>query len=178
MAERDRAAVDVQLLGRDRLVAQAPRAPAARTLRSARRDRNPPASGRSAEAACASRAPARCPSSADRRRPMPSRRCAPAASGRSVAARVARVSTTAAPPSVMPDDVPAVMMPGCPSTLGKTGGELPQRLDASCPRRGCSSVVDRPSSGPSASVTVTGAISSRKRPAAIAAAARRWVSSA
>ena len=47
----------------------------------------------------------------------------------SAAHAAALISTTAAPPSVMPDEVPAVMMPGCPSTSPKTGAQLPQRLD-------------------------------------------------
>ena len=48
------------------------------------------------------------------------------ASGRhpSWAARDALARTTAAPPSVMPDALPAVMMPGCPSTSPKTGASL------------------------------------------------------
>ena len=37
--------------------------------------------------------------------------------------------TSAAPPSVIPDEVPAVMMPGCPSTSPNTGGSLRRALE-------------------------------------------------
>ena len=52
--------------------------------------------------------------------------------------RLAAISTSAAPPSVMPDADPALMMPGCPSTSGNTSGSL-RRLSIVVPARGCSS---------------------------------------
>ena len=61
------------------------------------------------------------------RRPSDDR--APAASRRSAEAFAALISTSAAPPSVIPDEVPAVMMPGCPSTSPNTGAQLAQLLD-------------------------------------------------
>ena len=39
----------------------------------------------------------------------------------------------------MPDDVPAVMMPGCPFDVAEHRRQLPQRSRSSCPARGCSS---------------------------------------
>ena len=48
----------------------------------------------------------------------------------------ARIS--AAPPSVIPDEVPAVMMPGCPSTSLNTVGSLRSVSSVVSPR-GCSS---------------------------------------
>src|SRR5262245_32565727 len=78
--------------------------------------------------------------------------------------------TTAAPPSVIPDDEPAVMMPGRPSTSPNTGGSL-RRLSIVVSPRGCSSrstIVDW-----LLIVIVTGAISRAKKPASIAAFALR-----
>ena len=86
-------------------------------------------------------------------------------------ARSALISTTAAPPSVMPEDDPAVTIPGCPSTSPNTGVSF-CRFSIVVPARGCSSastVIDLPFR----SVTVTGAISSRNRPVRIADSARR-----
>src|SRR3954470_23031581 len=111
------------------------------------------------------------------------------ASGRRPRARAASAdaSTSAAPPSVMPDEVPAVMMPGCPSTSPNTGGSF-LRVSPVVSPRGCSSrstmvpaaSPDPPPAerlrGPSGSVT--GAISRLKCPASIAAFALRWLSSA
>ncbi len=56
------------------------------------------------------------------------------------------ISTSAAPPSVMPDEVPAVMMPGLPSTLPNTGGSF-RSCSIVVSGRGCSSaatVASRP----------------------------------
>ena len=83
-------------------------------------------------------------------------------------AHAADASTTAAPPSVMPEADPAVMMPGWPSTTGKVRGSLASPSSVA-PARGCSSaltvtVVPR-------SVTSTGAISAAKCPAAMARSA-------
>ena len=82
-------------------------------------------------------------------------------------------TTTAAPPSVMPDDEPAVMMPGAPSTSPKTSGSLLQGLER---RAGTRVFVRRHRpTRPFGPCTVTGAISATKRPAAIAASARCWL---
>jgi hypothetical protein len=68
------------------------------------------------------------------------------------AARDALINTTAAPPSVIPEDVPAVEIPP-----GKTGASF--RSDSSVVSgRGCSSAATT-TVRPLASVTVTGAIS-------------------
>ena len=91
-------------------------------------------------------------------------------------ARSALINTTAAPPSVMPDDDPAVMMPGAPSTSRKTSGSL-RRLSSVVPGRGCSSTSSI-AGLPFASAYSTGTISSRNRPSAMACSARRWLSSA
>ena len=90
-------------------------------------------------------------------------------------AHSAELNTTAAPPSVMPEAEPAVMIPGWPSTTGKVSGSLasPSSVD---PGRGCSSmanVIVLPRS-----VTVTGTISASKWPCRWACSALRWLSSA
>ena len=79
----------------------------------------------------------------------------------------ARSSTSAAPPSVMPDDVPG----GDDARRALRRSEDAAAACAAprswCPARGCSSAsID--GALPFASVTVTGAISSSKRPSAIA----------
>ena len=55
----------------------------------------------------------------------------------------ADASTSAAPPSVMPDEVPAVMMPGCPSTSLNTGRQLAQALDRRVAARMLVAIDDR-----------------------------------
>ena len=79
----------------------------------------------------------------------------------------------------MPDDVPAVMMPGCPSTSPNTERQLAQALDR---RVGARMLVGGRASGracPCASVNVTGAISSREVSGRRSPRfALRWLSSA
>ena len=68
------------------------------------------------------------------------------------------------------------MMPGRPSTGSKTSGSL-RRPSIVAPARGCSSRSSS-TAAPFASLPGAGVISSVNRPAAIAASARRWLSSA
>ena len=88
--------------------------------------------------------------------------------------------TNAAPPSVMPDDDPAVMIPVCPSTLRKSQRQFRQRLERrAVPRMFVASrtpwtrLLCASSAG-----NVIGAISRRKCPAFCAASAFCWLSSA
>ena len=128
----------------DRQPRSAPPAPAPRTLRSARRDRSRratrPVRSRSFWIAGTGPMPidARIDAGA---RPAEDLRASGFRPRRPRRAR-ADASTSAAPPSVMPDEAPAVMMPGCPSTSSNTSGSLPGSR-SSCPPRGCSSAIER-----------------------------------
>ncbi len=82
----------------------------------------------------------------------------------------ADVNTTAAPPSVIPDEEPAVMMPS-PNAVGSF-----RRLSIVASGRGCSSRSTTTLCP--FTVTVTGAISRAKCPPSAAAFAFRWLSSA
>ena len=85
------------------------------------------------------------------------------------AARSAASTTMAAAPSVMPEELPAVTVP--PSSL-KTGGSRPRATSVASGRM-CSS--RRTSVSPPLTGTFTATISSSKRPAAAALAARCWL---
>ena len=176
MAERDGAAVDVQLLARNRLVLQhrehlrrerfvqfdeiEVRHRQSRALKQLAHRRH------RADAHDARIDAGRRPAD-DARERLDAERCA----------RAALVSTTAAPPSVMPDDVPGGDDAGLPFDVRKNRRQLLQRLECRVGPRMLVRVDDGLAC-PSHPSTVTGAISSRNRPSAIARAARRCVSSA
>jgi len=88
------------------------------------------------------------------------------------AARSSEATARAAAPSLMPEALPAVTVP----SSRKTGGSL-ARISSVVPGRGCSS-TSTSSGSPFRFGTSTGAISARKRPSSMAAAARRWLSAA
>ena len=87
------------------------------------------------------------------------------------AALAAVITTTAAAPSLMPDALPAVIVP----SAAKAGRSAASR-SAVASGRGCSSWSTV--TLPLRAATSTGTISCWKRPASIAAAARRWLWSA
>ena len=173
MAERDRAAVHVQLLVRDPELAACRRAPAPRTPRSARRGRCRRSRGPPARAPCGSPGPGRRPCRRGRRRRRRSRRSAPAAPCPSASARSSLASTTQAAPSL--------------SVRGVAGGDGPALAErpaagarasrASCPRAGPRRRGRSPGR-PSAAGPAPARSRRRSGPASAAATARRWLSSA
>ncbi len=87
-------------------------------------------------------------------------------------ARSRPTTSRAAAPSFRPEELPAVTVP---SVL--KAGRSAASFSASVSGRGCSS-VSTTIAGPFRCGTSTGTISSSKRPSSMAAAARRWLSSA
>ena len=88
-------------------------------------------------------------------------------------ARSRDASSTAAAPSLSPDALPAVTVPPCLRNAGRSAASSAAVVSG----RGCSS-VSNVRSAPFACGTSTGTSSAAKRPAACAAAQRRWLSSA
>ena len=137
VAERDRAAVDVDAL---RVEAElADDGDGLRRERLVELDEVDVADGhaRRARAACAPPGPGRCPSRAGRRRPPRSRRTRRAAPTPSSRARSSLATTRAAAPSLSPLELPAVTLP----PERKAGFSVASFSAVVC-GRGCSSRVD------------------------------------
>ena len=182
MAERDRAAVDVEPIGIDRQLAQARPAPARRTPRSARRDRSDRASARRSFSALRTAGTG----------PMPKRsgstpavaKATKRASGCEAALlRAARPTSRRRPPRRR-SSATSCRRSRCRSR------EMPAAAWRA-PRRTCRAAALRParmsrreSAGAGRSIratatsNVSGVISSANRPASIAASARWWLRSA
>ena len=87
-------------------------------------------------------------------------------------AHSAEATSSAAAPSLIPDEFPAVTVPP-----GRNAGRSAASRSSVVSGRGCSS-VSTTAGAPRGRGIVTGTISSANRPAPIAAAARCWLSSA
>ena len=182
MAERDGPAVDVQPIGRDRPARPGRPAPGPRTPRSAPPGRCRRASARPASAPSARPAPGRCRRARAARPRWRRRRSAPAASARGRARTRPDTSTTAAAPSLVCDELPAVTVPAA----WNAGASLAERLQRGVAPRALVAIDDDLAGRRRAAAgrrldrrgPATGTISSAKRPASMAATARSCEASA
>ena len=146
VAERDRAAVDVQLVVVEARARASRRAPATRTPRSARPGRCPSTRGRRARAPCAWRARGRSPCSAGSTPADALPRSAPAARGPARVARSSLATTRHAAPSLSDDELPAVTRAALAEDRPAAWRGAPARCRGAGPRRRGSS-PGRPSAG-------------------------------